>query len=793
MATNMSQVTPSETEKMWKKYENRIKEKLSAILQEIHVDAISELSRGSQLDMENLNSKEASVMSTVPHISSKERYTGIMQEYKNIFRIPNILFEMERIIAPYNANIGVGIVNELSGLYKDYESVISSKILPVPLKDSFQERYDQHLHKISLLIIDDGLPIEYKDSLFYIERTLVEPSLYSLNGLIMWKETAEEKIDKIENCLDPKLPKPIESVIIKRYESLRLRLKAEILKMRTYPIPEPWCSYCMREGMTDLIEGEFIFYVDPEIEEDMEPVNPSKRDLLPGGITRQEYDMRLNRLNMEYAIARDELETRNADRIEEKCKQMEDCYADVEEMMTFTFNELSFLYRDARSLKYLVRKNKEDKDLKKIYDNLQRTIRHYYDNRINIPSFAITTRSNPMAVAPPKDERNIPVASGVDRGGEALWQLDTPAGIIVVKNNVIVADRYGDRVTVYRAHGLVARYWGLFPYLAPTPVSLTYFKQSLFVCYTSLLVQFSLTWEDSKYISIINHVHHISIPQACCTSSNSNHLYVGTLKPSLIRMQVDLLCIEQECPLNPILHTKIPNRYPWLQDMKADKNCVVCLFTGSPSPLQIFSLEGELIRSILTEDQIVGAYNFDLFFNPITDEFRVYICDFWDNSIKVFDLTGKFIETVCETGHGLCQIFRPSCIFIGGSGYVTNRENRDTPSEGDLSKYNLDSEESNEDVSKYELGSESDQPVESKNKVVGQKHTKGRVRAYGRERSNRDNKRVSSSLRRRYSSSSSQSPPGRRRHRYDKYRSDSRRDRRTGVNYQLGIWYVRGI
>ncbi|KAI6656726.1 hypothetical protein LOD99_16030 [Oopsacas minuta] len=641
MATNMSQVTPSKAEKMLKKYENRLKEILSIDLQEITVNGISELSRGFQLEMETLNSKKASVLSTETRVSLKGRYTGIIQEYRNIVKIPNILNKMERIAVTYDVNIGVRIVDKLSRLYKDYESVISSKILPVPLKDSFQERYDQHLHKISLLIIDDGLPIEFKDSLYYIERTLAEPSLYSLNGLIMWKETAEEKIHKIQNRIVPKLPKPIESVIVKRYESLRLRLKAEILKMRTYPIPEPWCSDCMRKGMTHLIEGEFIFYLDPEIEGDMKPVNPSKRDLLPGGITRQEYDMRLNRLNMEYAIATDELETRNADRIEENCKLMEGWYARIEESVTFTFNELSFLYRDARSLEYLVRKNKEDKYLKEIYDIIQRKIRHYYDNRIDIPSFAINTDNDPMWIAPPKEERNIPVASGVDRGGETPHQLDTPAGIIVVKNTVIVADRYGDTVSLYRANDLAAKYSYHCPHLPDTPVSLTYFKQSLFMCYTSLLAQFSLTWRDSIEISRMIREHYISIPQACCTSSNSNHLYVGTLKPSLIRMQVDPLCIQQEYPLNPILHNKIPNRYPWLQDMKAVDDCVICLFTGSPSPLLMFSLEGVLIKSILTEDQIVGAYNFNLFYNHITNEWRIYICDFWDNSIKVFDLSWR--------------------------------------------------------------------------------------------------------------------------------------------------------
>ncbi|KAI6655473.1 hypothetical protein LOD99_1972, partial [Oopsacas minuta] len=154
-------------------------------------------------------------------------------------------------------------------------------------------------------------PIEYKDGLFYIERTLAEPSLYSLNGLIMWKEIAEKNMDKIQGLLshNPDIPKQIEKVIVKRYKYLRRQLKAEILKMRTYPIPEPWRSDAMQKRMTHVIEGEFIFYVDPEIEEDMKPVDPSERDLLPGGITRQEYDKRLDRLNMEYAMARDTLES----------------------------------------------------------------------------------------------------------------------------------------------------------------------------------------------------------------------------------------------------------------------------------------------------------------------------------------------------------------------------------------------------------------------------------------------------------------------------------------------------
>ena len=211
------------------------------------------------------------------------------------------------------------MVKELSKLYGKFERKVST---PYLLSKILSWRATISIYRKSTqLFINDYLPIEFKDSLYYIERTLAEPSLYSLNGLIEWKESAEDKIDKIQNQLKPKLTKQIENIIVKRYESLRKQLKAEILKMRTYPIPEPWCSYLMKEGLTHMIEGEFIFYVNPEIEEDMEPLNQSERDLLPGGITRQEYDTRMNRLNMEYAIARDTLETRNADEIESEMQR----------------------------------------------------------------------------------------------------------------------------------------------------------------------------------------------------------------------------------------------------------------------------------------------------------------------------------------------------------------------------------------------------------------------------------------------------------------------------------------
>ena len=105
--------------------------------------------------------------------------------------------------------------------------------------------------------------------------------------------------------------------------------------------------------------------------------------------------------------------------------------------------------------------------------------------------------------------------------------------------------------------------------------------------------------------------------------------------------------------------------------MKATFYSIFCLFTGSPSPLQEFSHTGELRRSILTEDKIVGAYHFNLFWNPVTREWRIYITDFWDSAIKLFDRKGQFIETFSENGFGLGQIIQPTGIFVEESGFIT--------------------------------------------------------------------------------------------------------------------------
>ena len=241
----------------------------------------------------------------------------------------------------------------------------------------------------------------------------------------MWRNFARGKIQKLKN-----FPKPISQEIVTEkieiYESLIKQLRAEILKLRTYPIPEPWCSHCMIVELTYLMKGEFIFFVHPGIEEDMRPLKLSDRDILPGGLTRQEYDSRMNRMKKESTIAIEKLKDRNASGMKWKQKWFEDSFSEIEKDVNFAFTEITLLYKDGRSLEYLVNKNQDDELLQEIYDTLLRRIPHFYNNRINIPSVVIDYYE-PMLVAPPKAERNTPIASGVDRGATEGLQLVTPA------------------------------------------------------------------------------------------------------------------------------------------------------------------------------------------------------------------------------------------------------------------------------------------------------------------------------------------------------------------------------
>ena len=675
MATQQSTIRQSKAEKLINQYLQRLREIRSTDLSEISLEEIEELCDGFELEMQTLDSKRASLLSVETRASIRDQYLLIIRQYRDIVYANRIMNEVCSKTED-SENYTVEDIEEMrTKLPKANEVFVKlgySKSINESFKQSLLEKYNSQTQEITNNFINNILQDQFRDSLFYIERTLAEPELYSLPHLIMWRETAKEKIIRIQASREI-IPELIVENITKKYESLIKQLQAEILKLRTYPIPEPWCSQCMREGLTHLIKGEFIFFVHPGIEEDMRPLKLSDRDILPGGLTRQEYDTRLSRVTTEIAIAIEELEARNAIGMHENLEWFESTYVIIEERVSFAFTELGYLYRDARSLEYLVNKNQDDELLKEIYELVLRRIRHFYNNRIDIPSIAIDIENDPIAIAPPMQERNLPTASSIDRGWSDGSHLSTPASVIVARRTALVADKYGHKVSRHRISDLECM-GSIYQEKYDTPVSLAYCKDSLYVCYTDALIQYRVIWDNDEIAELEQVGTPTKIPEISCVACYGTNLYVGTLTPCLIRINTNTNSIDREYPLQVIRYEsnhRNKNRYPWLQDMKVVSDTVLCLFTGSPAPLQAFSFEGELIRSVITEDLITEAYHFALFFNAVTGEVRFYISDFWDNAIKVFDIEGRYIENICEEGTGLCQISRPTGIFVEQSGYIT--------------------------------------------------------------------------------------------------------------------------
>ena len=603
---------------------------------------------------------------------SEEDTQLIKRRYKYVIQA---LINEERKETTVRSSLNKRFETQLSNMKSKFDKMKSDPLINEAIQRRMQKQYDQFIQELISNFIKKFLPQDIKDSLEIIEKTLAEPELYSLPSLIMWRDTAIEKIAKIKNKPNYNVPKPIEAVIIEKYEALIKHLRAEILKLRTYPIPEDWQSEAMRDGLTHVIKGEFVFHVDRSLMEEMEPLEPWEINPLPGGLTREEYDTRLLRLYKDCEPIYQQLEARNVFGRDRKLDTFAGLYSTQKEHVLDTFREFPLLYRDKRTLVYLVNKNDDDQLLKDILRIICRKIRHYRDNRIDIPSFAIDANDSPMIIAPPKQERNIPIASGIDRGALVTLQLNTPSAVIVEGNSVVTADRYSHYVTWYRANDL-APCAGTINLLIDTPLSLVIFQNSLYACYQDQLSQFSMTKNLCLELSEISKVHHqdtIKIPECCCVAANDEQLFVGTLKPSLILINADTFQVEEEYPMSPIrYHTRRKkNRYPWLQDMKTARNHVFCLFTGSPSPLQMFSLTGAFVCTILAEDRIVGAYSFNIHLHPLEAVLTFYICDFWGNDVKVFDYNGKCIETICEKGDQLGKVVRPTAIFIERTGYIT--------------------------------------------------------------------------------------------------------------------------
>lgn len=86
---------------------------------------------------------------------------------------------------------------------------------------------------------------------------------------------------------------------------------------------------------------------------------------------------------------------------------------------------------------------------------------------------------------------------------------------------------------------------------------------------------------------------------------------------------------------------------------------IIILFTYMNYPLQSFTRDGELIRTILTNEQVAGAHYFCI--DPYNN---FIISDFMAHQVKIFTPSGKLVVTIGKRGVAPGEFYGPSGIAL---------------------------------------------------------------------------------------------------------------------------------
>ena len=102
-----------------------------------------------------------------------------------------------------------------------------------------------------------------------------------------------------------------------------------------------------------------------------------------------------------------------------------------------------------------------------------------------------------------------------------------------------------------------------------------------------------------------------------------------------------------------------------LQDLKIATSIFVVLFWHSNYPIQTFSLEGNLIQTIASRNQLIEAY-----YLCVDRHFNIIVSDAKADNLKVFSIEGHLLTTIGQRGDGPGEFRRPKGIDIDKEGRI---------------------------------------------------------------------------------------------------------------------------
>ena len=258
--------------------------------------------------------------------------------------------------------------------------------------------------------------------------------------------------------------------------------------------------------------------------------------------------------------------------------------------------------------------------------------------------------------------RHNPVCSGVNTGMGQM-ELYRPSGLSIDKDNgdIFVCDLGTERIQVFSKERNYLR--TIEPQGMSFPTSIAISLHHLFVNCEYPNIIYKLDKVSGDILCYVETDYYM-----CSVSVDTDTLYAGMYETNRIfQFTVEDLRSVDSTPLNsPHIRQETG-----LMDLKLVSSLFIVLFLDCTYPVQSFSRDGNLIRLIVSQEQLVRARYFCLDRNM-----NIIISDYGDHNVKVFDREGQLVATIGHEGTGPGEFCQPRGIDINKEGLIVVADNK---------------------------------------------------------------------------------------------------------------------
>ena len=265
--------------------------------------------------------------------------------------------------------------------------------------------------------------------------------------------------------------------------------------------------------------------------------------------------------------------------------------------------------------------------------------------------------------------RHNPVCSAVN-SGKGQNELSLPCGLSTDRHNgdVYVCDSTVHRIQVFNRDGIHQRTISLRGLSHPFEISkrlrglshpfeITETHNQLFVICSMPSCIYKLDIMSGSILCTVTTEDTMS-----GLSADSDTLYSGTLAFNQIcHFSLDNLTTIRVTPLNSP-HVK---QETTLQNLKIATSLFVVLFGNCDYPIQTFSKDGNLIRIITSQDQLINPY-----YLCVDRHLNIIVSDCEAQNLKVFSIEGHLLTTIGQEGVGPGKFNHPMGVDVDKEGRI---------------------------------------------------------------------------------------------------------------------------